>query len=377
MTTQDPNDIVVTASYVTPGQYELPATTVYPSMPVAVAQPVYPTVTATYPTPSGYPTPTATYPAATAPTSDFRARARWNRRFNRPNLRRSMSGLGDAEKKTLQRVALALFCCACTLGISLLVPWAVISSENLVSAAEAGSQGLNGGLVEQPKPCTVAAIFHRNVISEHPAHYHHPHHPHHPHSPHGHSPSNGRRLSDPEFRAHEHRPHKHTPHRHAPSHAAHPHHLTVPEAGGMVATDRADGPAETSRAAEAVSAVEAGENAPRAHAPEKAATAASVRTTENRSAQRRLATGAWTLYPRESRECYDRWVLAFTGATMSSAIGEPLSSTRARLQAGQVRKTAKLVITTPHAAAWGDEMHAVGAVDIHTALRCILSLVVH
>eukprot|EP00966_Prymnesium_polylepis_P277453 6410732-Prymnesium_polylepis.1 len=59
---------------------------------------------------------------------------------------------------------------------------------------------------QQPSPCTVAAVFHRNTAAMHTPHSHHPHHPHHPHNPHGHSP-NGRRLQAR---------HAHNPHRHAP-----------------------------------------------------------------------------------------------------------------------------------------------------------------
>ena len=226
------------------------------------------------------------------------------------------------------------------------------------------------------------------MISQHRTHYHHPHHPHHPHSPHGHSPS-GRRLSPAR---HEHSPHKHSPQQppvrgvdeasaasatDATKAAATP--ATAQEVG--TTTIRAVTEAAAERAsyeAKALAAAVEKASAEKTPAPAKAPAPATAPASEkgpapedtvdekvaraaaaaregelqwektpsrdgapgaaaaNDAAGRRRtqSNSPWSLYPQASNECYDRWVLAFSsGTSTASPAGEPLSATRARLQA--------------------------------------------
>ena len=129
----------------------------------------------------------------------------------------------DAKKKLkwLKMVAAGNCCCSLIFLGGLLVPGMAMARGLLSQYAEPRTKyGPLSGLEEQPAPCEVVSVFHRNVRIEHVHHHHHPHHPHHPHNPHGHSPS-GRRLDDSARTVGTER-HHHTPvqlahHRHAPT----------------------------------------------------------------------------------------------------------------------------------------------------------------
>eukprot|EP00966_Prymnesium_polylepis_P262077 6054024-Prymnesium_polylepis.1 len=65
----------------------------------------------------------------------------------------------------------------------------------------------------------------------------------------------------------------------------------------------------------------------------KAGGDAAAAASRNSSARQLQTEQRWNLYPQSEKECYDRWVFAFTSSSTDTPAGEPLSTTRARLQA--------------------------------------------
>ena len=130
-----PEDIVVSDGYVTGGGANVPVVTAtVVGQPAATA---YPTVTATataYPTqPAAAATPMAypSSPVATPAVSyNHGGRSNYGGLSRYPAfVRRAPSFRGSAGRSNRERLAYSSLMCSAILGISLLVPWAVISND--------------------------------------------------------------------------------------------------------------------------------------------------------------------------------------------------------------------------------------------------------
>ena len=179
----------------------------------------------------------------------------------------------------------------------------------------------DGGLTQHPTSSTIVAVYHRNVMYQHSAHHHHPHHPHNPHS---HATGDGRRLGEsPTTR------HQHTPARRPQPQAQHQH-RHHPQQSPQKAMDAQEPKIEP--AVEARAATPAKSSSPPTAEATLPAAASGTPAADGTAAGRRRLT-----HPTQ-RECYDRWVFAFStplanAGTGTGMYGEPLSTMRDRLAA--------------------------------------------
>jgi hypothetical protein len=206
-----------------------------------------------------------------------------------------------------------LFICSLILFIVLFIPGIVLLAGN-ANQNPLSYLGEDGG--QTASTCTIAAVYHRNVVFRTLGHHHHPH-----------SPGKGRRLDDDGLAAHADARHRHLPspgnrrlddglarHQHLPSRPPKQHpdvKSSSPERDSQPKL-----PATSSPSMPTTSTSEAASVTPE---PVNARGVNALGGTVNR---RGLGHSQF--------DCYDRYVFAFSTVEAS---GEPLNATRARLEA--------------------------------------------
>ena len=250
-------------------------------------------------------------------TGTLVADARNERPLNPHGRRRRFTPLGAiGTRQTISATRGCLSSCLSSCLLELSVCWSVVAAicillllfegakvamyEGTIASYEAPTRnhGPLAGLQAVPDGCSIAAVYHRNIVTHNMVHFHHPHHPHHPHSPHDHSPSLKRHLAEEQsiLRSNPFPRHKHSPRPHAPPPLPPPP-LSSPSPSPPLPATPPSSPPPSSPPPQPPWA--RGENGGNAKAV-----------------------------------CYDRWVFAFVPPPASESLppaGEPLSVTRARL----------------------------------------------
>ena len=305
---------------------------------------------------------------------------------------------------------LMMACAGCGMVGALCISCALLVSAVKLAAYEEplNRHGELGGMHPSPLPCTVVAVYHRNVVMRHLVHQHHPHHPHHPHnphghSPHGHSPSSGRRLvglplvdprrdTDTDTDTAANTGTAYARHRHHPMHSPPPPHSTPPPHSPPPPRRHVHSPPPPRHHMHHPHHPAPSADAPRWRAagpllgPEEAWASASAHPEDDRSPDQRsrrspdqrglhstadgVDHGFWD---SAASHCFDRWLIAFrhfsaNATEQPAAAGEPLAVTRARLLARGWREVSSVGTATSD---WNEtQPDVILSPPLHTARAC-------